>query len=308
MPREIKFLVNSAMSVYSAVSGASALPERRGKSIMTSILPELVTDAESDFSVLSQKTPGLFEDNADDCKLPPQLPSPLQLPFQSPPHSPCRSCKKSSFLTRTKYFDELVERLFIEIDTNNADFIDRKELYSGLLLIHLNLSNYAGIFASKPPDCAEAYSTFDDIDVESNGLLDKSQYKEAAGILSSQIVQRVAIHCSVVTLIFIFGILQYLSLNVMHVIDSIYSFQFIRYTIEGLIIICKDILPYCAVKIYENLYEALTGLYTYFDSISPIKDIRCIFMLLIPGALGYILVNKHMTVCRKKISPSIIFQ
>lgn len=51
---------------------------------------------------------------------------------------------KSSFLTRSKTFQSLVNWSFDQVDTDGSGTIDKKELYAGLLLIHLHLAVYAG--------------------------------------------------------------------------------------------------------------------------------------------------------------------
>ena len=61
MPREIDVLPKCKEgSVYSAVSGASELPDPKGRSMMTSILPDLLTDTESETSIVSPTNRDLF--------------------------------------------------------------------------------------------------------------------------------------------------------------------------------------------------------------------------------------------------------
>ena len=51
---------------------------------------------------------------------------------------------KTSILTRSQTFQSLVKWAFEQVDTDNSGTIDKKELYAGLLLIHLHLASYAG--------------------------------------------------------------------------------------------------------------------------------------------------------------------
>ena len=50
----------------------------------------------------------------------------------------------SNWLTRTKFFQDMCDSAFNLIDADGSGEVDEKELYSGLLLIHLKLGTYAG--------------------------------------------------------------------------------------------------------------------------------------------------------------------
>lgn len=57
--------------------------------------------------------------------------------------------KKRPWLCRTKFFRDLMESSFELVDQDGSGSVDEKELYSGLLLIHLKLGVYAGPAACK---------------------------------------------------------------------------------------------------------------------------------------------------------------
>ena len=78
------------------------------------------------------------------------------------------------------------------MDTDKTGSIDKKEFYSGLLLIHIHIAKYAGMAACKPPSCDDVYSIFEDFDVDSSGKLDKKIFADVMAILSSRILARVA--------------------------------------------------------------------------------------------------------------------
>ena len=56
---------------------------------------------------------------------------------------------RGSWLSRTKYFRNLSNWAFDVVDTDGSGSVDEKELYAGLLLIHLKLGSYAGPAACK---------------------------------------------------------------------------------------------------------------------------------------------------------------
>lgn len=54
-----------------------------------------------------------------------------------------------SWLCQTSFFKNMIESAFQTVDADGSGEVDEKELYSGLLLIHLKLGAYAGPAACK---------------------------------------------------------------------------------------------------------------------------------------------------------------
>jgi hypothetical protein len=54
-----------------------------------------------------------------------------------------------SWLGQTRFFKKMAESAFQTVDADGSGEVDEKELYSGLLLIHLKLGSYAGPAACK---------------------------------------------------------------------------------------------------------------------------------------------------------------
>jgi len=261
MPDEIQVMIDSAMSVYSAVSGASALPEPKGRSMMCSMLPELTTDTESDASFFTQKSPILkCLDSINDAQAPPRSVRPRRYRNFKPP-----------YLTKTKYFKDVVKLSFKSMDPSKTGVVDKKDFYAGLLLIHLTLSKYAGIAACEPSSCDCVYSVFDDLDVDCLGTLDICQYQVAMAILSSQILKRVAIHWSIMMLLVVPVILQYLTIGLMYMITIMPSFHFIWHVLES-----------CIVRSETEIYNLVTG-----------KTSRSYTMTLVLGTSGCFYVKKR---------------
>jgi len=163
MPREINVIAKCCESVYSAVSGATGLPDPKGRSMMTSILPDLVADTESDTSpiLLTSMEPNTYRTVVHATEQHEQL----------------------AWYTRTKYFKALVEWVFYSLDAENTGAIDKKELYSGILLIHITLAKYA--LGCQPPSSALANQLFESLDVSRTGTLNKRQFTYAMTKLSS---------------------------------------------------------------------------------------------------------------------------
>ena len=60
-----------------------------------------------------------------------------------------KALMKKSFLARTAFFQNMAKSAFELVDQDGSGEVDEKELYSGLLVIHLKLGTYAGPAACK---------------------------------------------------------------------------------------------------------------------------------------------------------------
>ena len=65
------------------------------------------------------------------------------------PASPQPKKTRKSWISSNKQFRKMADWAFDVIDTDQSGFVDEKELYSGLLLIHLKLGSFAGPAACK---------------------------------------------------------------------------------------------------------------------------------------------------------------
>jgi hypothetical protein len=77
----------------------------------------------------------------------PETPQPTPRPTPRP--SPRSTQLKKPWLCRTKFFKNMIDSSFLLVNQDGSNDVDEKELYSGLLLIHLKLGTYAGQSACK---------------------------------------------------------------------------------------------------------------------------------------------------------------
>jgi Ca2+-binding EF-hand superfamily protein len=103
--------------------------------------------------------------------------------------------KKGGWLARSKRFKELSNWAFDAIDTDGSGCVDEKELYSGLLLIHLKLGCYAGPAACRPVDRQRVHDVFLKMDVDQSGSLDREEFLHVMMVLCSNVVTRVMVQC-----------------------------------------------------------------------------------------------------------------
>eukprot|EP00549_Striatella_unipunctata_P019571 CAMPEP_0118710556 /NCGR_PEP_ID=MMETSP0800-20121206/23459_1 /TAXON_ID=210618 ORGANISM="Striatella unipunctata, Strain CCMP2910" /NCGR_SAMPLE_ID=MMETSP0800 /ASSEMBLY_ACC=CAM_ASM_000638 /LENGTH=352 /DNA_ID=CAMNT_0006614775 /DNA_START=276 /DNA_END=1334 /DNA_ORIENTATION=+ len=108
---------------------------------------------------------------------------------------------KTSFLSRSKYFKDLCDWAFSLIDTDGSGAVDEKELYSGLLLIHLKLATYAGPAACKPVSHQHVIEIFKKMDADDSGALDKDEFREVMMILCSNVFGRVMLQWALTLII-----------------------------------------------------------------------------------------------------------
>lgn len=97
----------------------------------------------------------------------------------------------TSFFTRSARFQKMVDNVFMSIDTDNSGEVDKKELYAGLILIHLQLAAYVGPAACRPATKEYVEEIFDHLDVDESGELNREEFGTVMALLVSQITTRV---------------------------------------------------------------------------------------------------------------------
>lgn len=107
-----------------------------------------------------------------------------------------KKAPKKNWLTGSKTFHSMSEWAFDTIDADGSGNVDKKELYTGLLMIHLKLATYAGPAACRPATREYVEEIFDVMDVDGSGSLDKDEFMDVMQIVCSQIFTRVTIQWS----------------------------------------------------------------------------------------------------------------
>eukprot|EP00547_Thalassionema_nitzschioides_P004382 CAMPEP_0194200360 /NCGR_PEP_ID=MMETSP0156-20130528/994_1 /TAXON_ID=33649 /ORGANISM="Thalassionema nitzschioides, Strain L26-B" /LENGTH=302 /DNA_ID=CAMNT_0038925341 /DNA_START=80 /DNA_END=988 /DNA_ORIENTATION=+ len=107
----------------------------------------------------------------------------------------------TSWLTRSKNFRRMSDWAFEAVDVDGSGCVDEKELYSGLLLIHLKLGTYAGPAACKPVDRERVHDIFVKRDADGSGSLDKLEFREVMSVLCGNVLTRVVVQWSLTLMI-----------------------------------------------------------------------------------------------------------
>jgi len=111
------------------------------------------------------------------------------------------TAKSSTYLTRTKWFQKLCKWAFVVIDHDKSGTIGKDEMYTGVLLIHLNLAKYAGYSACRPPTRKVVEGIFDKMDDNKSGQIDESEFIEIMVVICSHIATRIALQYFLIFLI-----------------------------------------------------------------------------------------------------------
>jgi len=109
--------------------------------------------------------------------------------------------KTGNMWTRSKNFKKLTDWAFKTIDADGSGEVDKKELYTGLLMIHLKLATYAGPAACRPATREYCEKIFDQMDVDKSGELDREEFTEVMQIVCAQVFTRVAIQWTMTLMI-----------------------------------------------------------------------------------------------------------
>lgn len=108
---------------------------------------------------------------------------------------------KPSWLCRTKAFQNACNTAFEAVDLDGSGTVDEKELYSGLLLIHLKLGTYAGPAACRPLSRERCKEFFEKMDRDRSGTLDQSEFNQVMTVLFGNVLIRVLTQWSMTLII-----------------------------------------------------------------------------------------------------------
>ncbi|KAL7576459.1 hypothetical protein ACA910_017969 [Epithemia clementina (nom. ined.)] len=149
----------------------------------------------------------------------------------------------SSWLTRTQKFKDLCDTAFDLIDTDDSGSVDEKELYAGLLLIHLKLGMYVGPAACRPiarHRCRQVFSHYDD---DQDGALTRTEFQGVMMVLFTNVLFRVLVQWSLTIILvplvaqqvleWIYGTLNFVYLCVVNADDYSSIANTIELTMEA---------------------------------------------------------------------------
>lgn len=115
-----------------------------------------------------------------------------------------RALKKrteGSYWTRTETFQKLCQWAFKTCDTTKTGTLTKDELYSGLLLVYINVAKYAGPAACYPPKKEVVDLLFDACDFDNSGDISEDEFVTIMVILSSQLTWRIATYYMLIILL-----------------------------------------------------------------------------------------------------------
>lgn len=218
-------------------------------------------------------------------------------PPMAPPSSKSAAVKlpRPHWVCRTHYFQTLCDQAFRLIDTDGSGEVDEKELYTGLLLIHLQLGMYAGPAACKPLSRERVHSIFHKMDVDRSGTLQKGEFERCMAVLFSNVILRVMVQWAL-TLLIVPWLAQFIVKSViLRTIQFIYSvitnldehsrfFQWIELTLEGIAeYIYESILPSWLISTGIWMGRMLAAVPSSVWSILPITLVSTLLgMLVVP--------------------------
>ncbi|KAL7482790.1 hypothetical protein ACHAW6_012359 [Cyclotella cf. meneghiniana] len=108
---------------------------------------------------------------------------------------------KSSWLTRTKYFQKAIDASFDMVDQDKSGDVTLDEMYAGLLLIHLNLAVYVGAPACRPASKQYVSEIFHLLKSDDDDTLDREEFAVVIKILYSQVFTRIIIQWTLTLII-----------------------------------------------------------------------------------------------------------
>ncbi|KAG7344590.1 EF hand domain containing protein [Nitzschia inconspicua] len=107
----------------------------------------------------------------------------------------------SNLLTRSKPFQIIVQKAFHDMDYQRNGHVDKLELYTGVLMVHLKLAKYAGPAACYPPTKQVCDQLFDAADVDNSGFINQQEFSSILRVLCAQILFRMAVYYIILILL-----------------------------------------------------------------------------------------------------------
>jgi len=123
--------------------------------------------------------------------------------------------KPEPFWMKTKAFKRLCSWAFKASDRNHTGEINKDELYSAMLFVHLNLAKYAGPAACYPPTRDVVDELFEASDDNKSGGIDEEEFRVIMVILCSQLTFRIAAYYLILITIvpyIIWGFLKFMDI------------------------------------------------------------------------------------------------
>jgi EF hand len=216
-------------------------------------------------------------------------------PMEPPSSKSTAKLPRPHWVCRTRYFQTLCDQAFALIDSDGSGCVDEKELYTGLLLIHLQLGMYAGPAACKPLSRERVHSIFLKMDMDRSGTLQKDEFERCMAVLFGNVVLRVMVQWAL-TLLIVPWLAQFIVKSViLRTIQFIYSvitnldehsrfFQWIELTLEGMAeYIYETLLPSWVISVGLWIGRLLAAVPSSVWSILPITVVSTVLgMLVVP--------------------------
>eukprot|EP00592_Proboscia_alata_P000066 CAMPEP_0194369950 /NCGR_PEP_ID=MMETSP0174-20130528/18338_1 /TAXON_ID=216777 /ORGANISM="Proboscia alata, Strain PI-D3" /LENGTH=233 /DNA_ID=CAMNT_0039147217 /DNA_START=51 /DNA_END=752 /DNA_ORIENTATION=+ len=108
--------------------------------------------------------------------------------------------KSTNWLTNSSLFEKFCVKSFKKMDRDNTGSVKRHDVYTGLLLIHLQIATFVGAAACKPVSRKVVYKIFDEIDNDKTGNLDIKEFTQLMVLLLSGVLTRIFVQYSLTIL------------------------------------------------------------------------------------------------------------
>lgn len=102
-----------------------------------------------------------------------------------------------NWLTRTRSFQRLTKWAFRQCDADGTGKLSKTELYSGILLVHVQLAKYAGAAACYPPTKEVIDRLFEASDDDKSGYIDEEEFIKIMVICCAQIASRIVVYFAI---------------------------------------------------------------------------------------------------------------
>merc|ERR1711865_687808 len=108
--------------------------------------------------------------------------------------------KARNLLTKSNWFQGKVKEVWEACDANGTGSLNKDELYTGIIFLHLKLAEKAGAAACHPPTRAVSDAIFDAADADRSGQIDHDEFVQIVGIVCKQLLKRMVVVVPVIAI------------------------------------------------------------------------------------------------------------
>mmetsp|Transcript_27998 Transcript_27998/g.41854 ORF Transcript_27998/g.41854 Transcript_27998/m.41854 type:complete len:245 (-) Transcript_27998:57-791(-) len=207
--------------------------------------------------------------------------------------------KDTTTITHSNLFCRICDDTFDTIDTDISGFIDERELYNGLLLIHLQLASFAGPIACKPLTRSKVNKLIQS-KYDGSRKFDKKQFRDAMMMLTPSLFNRIIMQWTIILVIVPF-LAQYISDRVLLLMPFCWSHRWLQDIKDKTKPLMSEHCKLFDADIFTQLGRCVMFIIKYLEMI-PIAAWRAMILTLVTCVLSLLFVPQLLLCIESRVT------